>query len=311
MTRDKKILYITTISLLVLLLFCLFVPSNSSRLIAAPLLLLACGIVHYLIKKRALFSFIKGQVALVMGIIGVIYVAFFYILGLYFEFRYTYHSLFSSFWKFILPITIIIISIEIIRSILLAQGSKLVNVLSYFACVLAEISISYSLSSIGTFNRLISFSSPLAGIIDILGLTLIPALVSNLLYHFLSKRFGALPNIIYRIIITLFAYIFPIMPNMADSVYALYKILLPIIIFWFVSALYEKKVRYAKKKTSRKATAIITVVASLVMISIVMLISCQFKYRVLVIATDSMTGELNKGDAVLYEAYDGQHIYEG
>ena len=24
-----------------------------------------------------------------------------------------------------------------------------------------------------------------------------------------------------------------------------------------------------------------------------------------------MTGELNKGDAVLYEAYDGQHIYEG
>ena len=36
-----------------------------------------------------------------------------------------------------------------------------------------------------------------------------------------------------------------------------------------------------------------------------MLISCQFKYGILVIGSGSMTGTLNKGDAVFYERFDG------
>ena len=47
------------------------------------------------------------------------------------------------------------------------------------------------------------------------------------------------------------------------------------------------------------------------MVSIVMLISCQFRYGILVIATESMTGEVDKGDAVVYEQYDDQIISEG
>jgi signal peptidase len=42
-----------------------------------------------------------------------------------------------------------------------------------------------------------------------------------------------------------------------------------------------------------------------------MLISCQFEYGLIVVATESMTGEINKGDAVLYRRYDGQPIEEG
>jgi len=42
-----------------------------------------------------------------------------------------------------------------------------------------------------------------------------------------------------------------------------------------------------------------------------MLISCQFRFGALVIATDSMTGEINKGDVIIYEQYDDQEIREG
>ncbi len=42
-----------------------------------------------------------------------------------------------------------------------------------------------------------------------------------------------------------------------------------------------------------------------------MLISGQFRFGALVIATDSMTGEINKGDMILYEKYDDQLIKEG
>ena len=34
-----------------------------------------------------------------------------------------------------------------------------------------------------------------------------------------------------------------------------------------------------------------------------MLISCKFKFGVLVIGSGSMTGTINKGDIVLYETY--------
>ena len=38
---------------------------------------------------------------------------------------------------------------------------------------------------------------------------------------------------------------------------------------------------------------------------IIMLVSCQFKYGILVIGSSSMAGNINKGDAIIYERYDG------
>ena len=42
-----------------------------------------------------------------------------------------------------------------------------------------------------------------------------------------------------------------------------------------------------------------------------MLVSNQFYYGAYVVATDSMTGELNRGDVAIYESYEDQLITEG
>ena len=42
-----------------------------------------------------------------------------------------------------------------------------------------------------------------------------------------------------------------------------------------------------------------------------MLISCQFKYGIIVVGSESMTGALNKGDAVIFEKYKNQPIENG
>ena len=44
---------------------------------------------------------------------------------------------------------------------------------------------------------------------------------------------------------------------------------------------------------------------------IIALISCRFSYCLLVVGSESMTGAINKGDAIIYEAYDNQVIEEG
>jgi signal peptidase len=41
-----------------------------------------------------------------------------------------------------------------------------------------------------------------------------------------------------------------------------------------------------------------------------MLISCQFRYGILVVGSGSMTGSIDMGDAVIYERYDEQIIQE-
>ena len=48
-----------------------------------------------------------------------------------------------------------------------------------------------------------------------------------------------------------------------------------------------------------------------IIVSVAMLVSCQFRFGALVIATESMTGEINKGDVIVYERYDGQAVKEG
>ena len=46
------------------------------------------------------------------------------------------------------------------------------------------------------------------------------------------------------------------------------------------------------------------------MASVTMLVSCQFRYGILVIGSESMTGAINKGDAVVFEQYKNQKLEE-
>ena len=77
-----------------------------------------------------------------------------------------------------------------------------------------------------------------------------------------------------------------------------------------ISSLFEKKKKNAVQK-GKKLSVIGTVIVIILIISGIMLISCQFRFGAIVIATESMTGEINKGDMIIYERYDGQTIKEG
>lgn len=302
MPRDKKILYAISISLMLLLaLILLTIPASSSRYIAAMLLLAYVGICRFFIKKRSILSYNKKQVLGLMIVIALLYVMLLYISGLHFGFMSSYSSFGKSLYSLILPTTLIIITVEIVRSIFIAQKNSIASVLCFISCVFADVLMLYSLNDVHTFNRFM----------DIVGLTFLPAITANALYHYVSSKYGSLPNIVYRLIITLYAYILPVIPGLTEVLSSFIRLILPMIVYAFIAGLYEKKRRFAVSKKKNKFSAIVVVFTVLLMISIVMLISCQFKYGALVIATESMTGELNKGDVTIYEAYDGQEIQIG
>lgn len=302
MYTDRKVLYTISGITLAVLLLALFLPGeHSGRFVSAFLLLPLAVITAFFVKKRSILSINKNEILIITSVIGVVYLAVYYLTGLGFGFYKNIYILsVGNFFSFILPITVIIISSEVIRYVIRAQGNKIADAISYVSMVIAEALIYGNIPYVNSFNRFMDF----------IGLTLFPAVIANLFYHYISKRYGMYPNIAYRLLTTLYLYLIPYVPAMSDSLYSMYKLAIPIAAYVFIDALYERKVRRALEKKSPLDTPITIVAASLI-IAFVMLISNQFRFGALVIATPSMTGELNVGDAAIFERYDEQLIVEG
>lgn len=301
MASDKRTLYITSGSILILLIAALFIPELLTRWVLAAVLVPFAIFTALAIKKRSLLSVSKREATMVMVVIGIIYLMLYYLSGLYFGFANNYYKLsWTGFYKFIIPITLVIVSTEIIRYVLLAQKNKKVAVMVYFQCVLVEVLISLKLNNVDDFDVFM----------NLVGITLFPALVSNLFYHYLSKRFGYAPSMAFRLITVLYYYILPVLPRVPEYIMSLVGMVLPLLMYALIKTMYEPK-KLAVSKDRQKVSWTFIAIAIVLISGWVMLISCQFKYGLLVIATESMTGEINKGDAVVFEQYDGQYIKEG
>ena len=298
--NDKRIISTLSVSIAALLFVAMFIPTASSRIAAAIILVPAAVVTWFIVKKRSILSINKRQVLLLMTVIGALWVTLLYLSGLKFGFYYSATQLSTPVvLRYVLPVTLSIISIEIIRSVLRAQEDKTADIVCYIVCILADCLVAANFGSIKSFNSFM----------DLMGLTLLPAVTANLLYHYISKRYGFLPIISYRLIISLYSFFIPLVPAVPDALKSFGSLILPLVIYLFISALFEKK-KVTHKKTTAKTYVGIGAMA-IVMISIVMIISCQFRICAIVIGTGSMTGELNVGDVAIYERYEEQVIQEG
>jgi len=303
---DKRIIRISSALVFAALLIAFIVPlGESGRIVAAFLLLPAAVLIPLFIKKRSILSINKNQILLIISVIALLYVMIYYVTGIEFGFyKNPYRLNLSNFFKFFLPTAAIIAFSEVVRFVLLTQNDRLASALCYLSCVLADMLICSNIPAVTSFARFM----------DLVAGALFPALISNLLYGYLSKRYGIYPNLVFRAVTTLHAYTFSVTSGISDSLLNFLRLLLPIAIYLFIDALYEKKRRYALGNTSkfwRVASKILTVILVILMLGTVMVISNQFYIGAYVIATDSMTGELNKGDVAIYERYEDQFINEG
>ncbi len=301
MTKDKKVLYSISTLVFAVLLAALFVDFTSSKLLAAGLLLPLAILVRAVVKKRSSLSINKKEVILLCTIIGTLYVVLLQLSGLIFGFyKNPYFVSPMPIFTAILPLAVIVIATEVIRSTLLAQKDSFASVLAFLSCILAEVLSFSNLLSIISFNYFM----------DLVGITLFPTISANIYYHYASRRFGMIPNIVFRLITTLYIYFLPSVTAISDALFAFIKIFLPIVMLSLISSLFEKKKKNAVQKF-KKLSVVGTVFVVLVMVAGMMLISCQFRFGAIVIATESMTGEINKGDMIIYERYDDQVIKEG
>ena len=302
MFSDNRKLYLVTVATLAALLPVLFVSSNYIRIAAAVVLAVAAGATMTLIKKRGVPSINHRRVAGLLAVIAVVYTVILFVLGIWFGFHYNPTPLSAKrFLRYVLPVAVIIVSTEIIRYILLSYSKRVIVLLAYVICIVTDLLIGGGIAAV---------TRGIAHFMDVVGLALFPAITSNLFYHYLAKRHGPLPGIVFRLLLALPLSFLPIAPSVSDALQSFLLVLLPLAVWLFVDMLYEKKARVASRRVGTGSYVAMGVTV-LCMAAVVALVSGQFRYRLLVIATPSMTGELNVGDAIVYERYDGEVIQNG
>lgn len=300
MKKDKIIIYIFEFILFLTLIFALFVSNISGNIVLAIFLTIYTIVLKNMLKKRNTISIYQKQVILFMLGFAIAYLILFYIMGFYFGYYENPIKLsFRSLINHIIPVGIIIITSEIIRKILLSQKIKFSKIITFVCMVLIDLII---------YTKVYDFTS-YDDFLTILGLIFFASVSCNLLYNYISIRFGDKPIIIYRLITILYVYLIPIIPDVLVFFRAILRMLYPYIIYLVLEYSYSKS-NFAIAYKDKKKNIIQNTIWISLMLVLVMLISCKFSYGIIVIGSGSMTGTINVGDVILYESYDKQDIYK-
>ena len=143
MKSEKIRLYIIEIALVIFFLLAMIYNNVITKQILAIVLLVFMAISVILIKSDKMSLANGNQIAMLLGGMGIIYVAILYIIGIFAGF---YNSTIKlSMWSisnYIIPYIVIIISTEIIRKRVLLKESKYSKIIILIAMVILDIIIS-------------------------------------------------------------------------------------------------------------------------------------------------------------------------
>lgn len=206
--------------------------------------------------------------------------------------------------KFIIPIVLTIILKEYLRYEILckSEGNKGLVIFSNIIFVIIDISSALVVSTI-------SYNS----IFLLLALTILPSISNNILCSYLAYKVGYKVNIIYLLIITLYQYLVPIVPNPSEYLKSLIDFILPIILLSkFINYFNLEDDRQVDRDYKKVSFSSLTFPLILTII-FVYFVSGYFTYYAVTIASGSMYPKIKVGDIVIIKQknYDYKKIKKG
>ncbi len=147
-------------------------------------------------------------------------------------------------------------------------------------------------------------------IIELLLTFLIPNITKHLFLDYTCNKYGFKVNYLYRLIMDLYLYFVPIYPNISDFLENVVLAILPYFLYLALENVLGKR-KKVKIREGNEKNVKANVFAWIFLAIIVYLISCQFTYAMIAVGSESMHGAINKGDAVIYKAYDDETLEVG
>lgn len=249
-------------------------------------------------KKPVLRNKIDG-ILVVLGT-TIILMGAFYMLGFKTGFSNSYSSIFKNYISPIAWIKVFLIVglSELIRYVVvnIECRKKFFN-FSYQALMViilffVEMNIATKSYNFSSFNQLYEFFA----------LIFVQSISKNLLLNYVTKRYGIKPCLCYRLIMDLYIYIFPIVPKINVFIEGVILLVFPYVVYSLLKSL-ENHNKLEPIRKTKKHNKISTIIFSVVFAVLVALVSREFEYAMIAIGSESMTGTVNKGDAIVYKKY--------
>ena len=190
--------------LIIALIICAFFPFYKASIILALITTVGAIASSFMLRKKSNTFTNKKQILSIMILFAILYLALFYTLGIYSGFYRNGTVLnIKNIFIYIIPTIVIIVSTEILRDRLLTVNIRASKILTLVLTVLIDVNL-YS----GIFNL-----SKLNDLLLLIGFVTFSCISGNLLYSYISPRYGIKPVIAYRLILSLYTYILPILPD--------------------------------------------------------------------------------------------------
>ena len=299
--RDSAYIYFAFV--IVFLLLNLLVLNISAKLQLLPIFIIIFLLSFIFFKFRKDKTYARIQVTITMLLIGIVQIVLYLLTGFLEGFSKNAISMsFNRFLTVILPIILILVVIELLRYMISVkfEENNLIRILSITMFVLFDVTL---------FGSNVIFNS-LDSVLEFLGITFFPSLVSNIVFDDMVVKYGYKPILVYRLLTTLCYYMLPIIPNMYILFRAIARIVIPLIFYFILSYMYDR-VTFQEVLKVKPKISISSIIILILVIIMAGLISCEFRYGILTIGSGSMTGTLNKGDIAFVEKFNGQELEIG
>lgn len=255
---------------------------------------------------RYFFGFEKDKhryqkdIILEVLIFVIIFLILYYLLGVGIGFvkNGNYYTLYGI-TTFIIPTICFCFLKEFLRYELMckAEGNNIISITAILLFIFLDVTMSIYHSNFSTNYNIFMF----------IALNLLPAISENIVFSYVTLKVGRKPIIIYELIIGLYQYLIPIVPNPNEYIVAIINFLLPIILGYRVYLFFKRASDEEVSRNYHKKNALPLIICSILVIVIVYFTSGQFHYQALAIASGSMESTINKGDIVIIEQINGNY----
>ena len=306
MKKNIRMIYITEFLLLFLIIiFYLLTNVISSNLksylaITFLLVILIPNAIFFGIKntKNYYSGYILRIVLTVLMISGIVL----YLLGIVLGFNHGYLINANNIIYSIIPIIVIVVISEYLRYIIVKHSYTNIKAVVVFTLLLSCFQILLELNP-----RVLSTSYDRFVFICTI---VMPIVAENFLCSYLVYHSDVSSSILFKLIVELYMYVIPIVPDLGHYIYAASKVIIPYIIFYIVNKnlLQQEESKRTFADNNKRILIIPVVIFAIVL---VILVSGIFKYKLIAVASNSMADIFYRGDAVILEYTEPDEIEIG
>ena len=229
----------------------------------------------------------------------IIFLMLYYLFGIVIGFAKTgNHYTLNGLITFIIPIIITIITKEILRYATLckAEGNAIALITTTLMFILFDISSAVYHGKFTSNYEVFLF----------IALIVLPSLSTNISFAYITKKVGYKPVIVYLLVMKLYYYLLPIVPNANEYISSVIEFMIPILYCYRVYTLFKKDRDEEVERTYKKKHITTLVPSIIIVIILVYLKSGYFHYWAIAVASGSMSPTIKKGDVVIIEKLDGK-----